>query len=122
VGLGLGTVMAGTTEEKEQHAMRGTVSVIDHTTGQLTLKAGAGELKLRSVADLTGGRTAFMSTRPSRAPRHPISDVGRLGGGQIPLPGEGSLAHHGALFLDELPEFRRHVFEALRQPLQKRVL
>jgi magnesium chelatase family protein len=78
--------------------------------------------RIHSVAGLTGGRTAVVTMRPFRAPHHTISDVGLIGGGHLPMPGEVSLAHHGILFLDELPEFKRHVLEVLRQPLEDGVV
>lgn len=75
-------------------------------------------LRIHSAAGITlqQGEQAFQ--RPFRSPHHTISDVGLLGGGSIPGPGEISLAHHGVLFLDELPEFRRSTLEVLRQPLE----
>jgi magnesium chelatase family protein len=75
--------------------------------------------RIHSVAGLTGARTAVVTTCPCRAPPQTISDVGLIGGGQVPLPGEGSRVHHGMLFLDARPECGRHVLEVLRQPLEK---
>jgi Magnesium chelatase, subunit ChlI len=74
--------------------------------------------RIPGVAGRTGGRTALAATRPCRAPHHTISDVGRIGGGQVPLPGEVSLAHHGVRFLEARPAGRRHVVEVLRQLIE----
>jgi magnesium chelatase family protein len=87
----------------------------------MTLAEAIETTRIHRVAGLTGNRTAFVMTRPFRAPHYTISDAGLIGGGQVPMPGEVSLAHHGILFLDELPEFRRHVLEVLRQPLEKSI-
>ena len=74
--------------------------------------------KIHSICGILHNKRAFLSLRPFRSPHHTISDAGLLGGGSNPLPGEITLAHHGVLFLDELPEFKRSTLEVMRQPLE----
>ena len=84
----------------------------------LTLEEALETTKIHSVAGLLPPDKAMIATRPFRSPHHTISDAGLIGGGKYPRPGEVSLAHHGVLFLDELPEFKKNVLEVMRQPME----
>lgn len=85
----------------------------------MTFEEALDVTRIYSVLGLVPQDSALVCERPFRAPHHTISDAGLVGGGPLARPGELSMAHRGVLFLDELPEFRRHVLEVLRQPLEE---
>ena len=84
----------------------------------MTLDESLDTTKIYSIDGRTRDGQSLIATRPFRSPHHTVSDVGLVGGGSIPKPGEVSLAHHGVLFLDELPQFQRRTLEVLRQPME----
>ena len=84
----------------------------------LTFEEALETTKIHSIAGILSSDIALITERPFRSPHHTVSDAALIGGGSFPRPGEVSFAHHGVLFLDEFPEFKKNVLEVMRQPME----
>jgi magnesium chelatase family protein len=84
----------------------------------LTFEEALETTKIHSIAGILPSNKALITERPFRSPHHTVSDAALIGGGSFPRPGEVSFAHHGVLFLDEFPEFKKNVLEVMRQPME----
>ena len=89
---------------------------------EMSIEESLDVTRIYSVADQLPPGTPLIRHRPFRAPHHTISHAGLVGGGNIPKPGEISLAHRGVLFLDEFPEFGTRVLEVMRQPMEDKIV
>ena len=115
---GHNVLLAGPPGSGKTMMARRAAAILPPLTFEEALEATA----IHSVAGLLPQGAGLLGARPFRAPHHTVSDVALAGGGSNPRPGEISLAHHGVLFLDEMPEFSRHALEVLRQPLEDGVV
>lgn len=113
---GHNVLMVGVPGSGKTMLARRMSSILPELTGEEAIEV----TKIYSIAGLIAKNTGLVNKRPFRSPHHTSSMVAMIGGGSVPRPGEVTLAHHGVLFLDELPEFSKKTLEVLREPVEDR--